>query len=152
MSSRAVTSIDGWDLKALFLHLLHGASAMNRFLLPTVVFCALLGIGLAGLVMANGAIDGDEPAMMVSPSVIVLAKVSDITVHTNIVAAAVVPGSVTLDGVSPIFTKSDNRGHLVARFLLDDLSLEPGEPTLTLTGEFLEGEEGFIATDVVRVK
>ena len=120
-------------------------------LLAIVVLCGVLGIGLAGMAMANGGVGGDEPAIMVSPSVIVLAKVSTLTVHTNIPAAAVLPGTLDLNGAAPTGVGSDSRGHLVAKFAIADLDLEPGEATLTLSGAFQDGG-GFSASDVVTVK
>jgi len=113
--------------------------------------CSLLGIGLVGIAMANSAVDGDEPAMMASPSMIVLAKVSTVTVHTNIDYAAVVTGSVTLDEAAPTSVGFDNCGHLVAKFTVVDLNLVPGEATLTLSGDFKDGVT-FSASDVVTVK
>ena len=115
-----------------------------------LVVCGLLCLGLAGLAIANNAVGGDEPAMMVSPSMIVLAKVATVTVHTNIPAAAVEPGSLDLNGVAPISIYADNLGHVAAKFAVADLGLEPGEETLTLTG-VVAGDD-FSATDVVTVK
>ena len=126
-----------------------------------VVLCGILGIGLAGIAIANGALDGDEPAMMVSPSTIVLAKVSIISVHTNIPASTVVTSLLSLkvvdaeiDPATPYYVYEDNLGHIAAKFLVLDLGLTPGEVTLTLSGEYDEESGGgaFNASDVVRVK
>ena len=116
-----------------------------------VLFCGLVCLGLAGMALANGALDDENPAMMVSPSTIVLAKVSIVTVHTNIPAAMVVSGSLDLDGFAPMSVYVDNCGHIVAKFAVADLDLEPGKAELTLSGAFEIGGS-FAATDVVTVK
>jgi len=123
---------------------------MRKSVYGVLALCGLLGIGLAGVAVGNSAVVGDEPAMMVSPSTIVLAKVSTITVHTNIPAVDVVPGSLDLDGAEPTGVGVDNCGHIVAKFAISD-SLEPGEVTMTLSGTLTDGST-FSATDVVTVK
>ena len=80
-----------------------------------------------------------------------LAKVSIVTVHTNIPAAMVVSGSLDLDGATPTSVYVDNCGHIVAKFAVADLDLEPGKAKLTLSGELVDGSF-FDATDVVVVK
>lgn len=124
---------------------------MKNTLFGILVLCGLVGIAISRIAMANGAVDGDQPAMMVSPNVIVLAKVSTVTVHTNIAAVAVDLSSVGLNGVVPTSVGVDNLGHLVAKFAVEDLDLARGRTTLTLTGAFKEGGT-FSATDVVTVK
>jgi hypothetical protein len=129
---------------------------MKKTFLKIVVLCGILGIGLAGIGMANGALDGvDPPAIMVSPSTIVLAKVDTVSVHTNIPASTVAEGSLLLNDVAPVpnGVYADNLGHIAAKFAVADLGLEPGEATLTLSGVYNTDEgSSFIATDVVRVK
>ncbi|UCH35133.1 MAG: hypothetical protein JSV65_01915 [Armatimonadota bacterium] len=124
---------------------------MRKTILGILVVCGLLGIGLAGIAMANSAVDSDEPAMMVSPSMIVLAKVDAVTVHTNIVASSVESGSIDLDGAAPIGVGVDSCGDIVLKFAVADLDLEPGLVTLTLSGDLKDGSS-FSATDVVSVK
>ncbi len=124
---------------------------MRKTTRGVLALCGLLAVGLAGSLMANGAVDGDLPAMMASPQTVVLAKVTDITVHTNIPLVAVAPGTVALNGVAPSGVWADTLGHLVARFSIPDLGLAPGSVTLTLTGALVDGTP-FSATGVVTVK
>ncbi|HPC97072.1 MAG TPA: hypothetical protein PLU87_19195 [Sedimentisphaerales bacterium] len=124
---------------------------MRKTLLGVVALCGFLGIGLAGMAMANSAVGGDVPAIMVSPSTIVLAKVNTISVHTNIPAGSVVAGSLDLNGAAPTDVYVDNLGHIAAKFAVADLDLEPGQATLTLSGD-LEEDGSFSASDVVTVK
>ena len=124
---------------------------MKRPTLGIVVLCGLLSTAVAMIAMANKAVDGDEPAIMVSPNTIVLAKVGTVTIHTNIPAAIVDLGSIDLDGVAPTRVGVDDCGDLVAKFRVADLGLEPGKATLTLSGDFKNGDS-FSATGVVRVK
>ena len=124
---------------------------MKKGLLQAAVLCGILGMGLAGMAMANGALEGDVPAIMVSPSTIVLAKVDTVSVHTNVPAAAVVPGSLDLDGATPTNVYVDNLGHIAAKFAVADLGLEPGRVTLTLNGALIDGSR-FSAGDTVTVK
>lgn len=124
---------------------------MKKGLLEAVVLCGILGVGLAGMAMANGALEGDAPAIMVSPSTIVLAKVDTVSVHTNVPADAVVRDSLELNGVAPRHVYTDNLGHIAAKFAVADLTLEPGRPTLTLNGALIDGGD-FSASDTVTVK
>ena len=119
---------------------------MNRALLSVVTVSLLLALTVAGLAMANSALDGSDPAMMVSPSTIVLAKVSTVTVHTNIPFSTVAQGSLDLSGATPTTVYADNLGHIAAKFAVADLGLVAGTATLTLTGAYAAGG-GFSATD-----
>lgn len=124
---------------------------MKRTLVGILVLCGLLGIGLAGIATANSAVGGGDPAIMVSPNVIVLAKAGAVTVHTNIPAADVERSSIALNGVEPTGVWVDDCGHVVARFATAGLALTPGRVTLTLSGAFVRGGE-FGASDTVTVK
>ena len=125
---------------------------MKKALTATAILCILIGLGLGSAALGNGGVKGDQPGMMVSPQTIVLAKVSAVTVHTNIPFVSVVPGTLTLDGFAPVAVWADDCGHIAARFAVADLGLEPGEVTLTLCGNYAFSGETFAATDMVRVK
>jgi len=126
---------------------------MKAKLAMCAVICAAIGLGVGSVALANMAVKGEDPAMMISPQTIVLDKASGVTVHTNIPAGLVVPGSLTLNGVEPIGVWADDCGHIAARFAVADLQLVPGDVVLTLEG-LLVGEppEPFAAEDAVRVK
>lgn len=126
-------------------------TSIKQTYIVIISLCALLSVGLAGIAIANSEVDSDEPAMMVSPSVIVPAKVDTLTVHTNIALSAVVPGTIALDGVAATGVFADSLGHFVAKFAIADLNLTPGPAILTLTGAFKDGGD-FSATDEVVVK
>ena len=117
------------------------------------VICAVIVLGIGSVALANMAVKGEDPAMMVSPQTIVLRAVTSVTVHTNIPADSVVPGSLTLNGVAPIGAWVDDCGHIAARFALADLQLVPDDVVLTLEG-LLVGEpvEPFAAEETVSVK
>ena len=127
---------------------------MKKFLIVVGMGCALIGLCLGSAALGNGGVKGDEPGMMVSPQTIVLGKVGAVTVHTNIPAVTVDPGTVTLNDVAPVGVWADDCGHLAARFAVADLNLEPAdEVTLTLRGVYTSGpEKDFAVEDVVRVK
>ena len=126
---------------------------MKKVLITTCALCALLAAGHAAVTLGNGAVEGDEPGMMVSPQMIVLSKITGVTVHTNIPAGSVAYDTVTLDGVPALYVWADDRGHLAARFAVADLALEPGEVTLVLCGDYvMDPGDTFAAEDVVRVK
>jgi hypothetical protein len=116
-----------------------------------LVICGLMGLAFAGMTMANGTLEGGAPAIMVSPSTIVLAKVATVSVHTNVPADTVDAGSLDLNGVAPSSVYVDSLGHIAAKFAVADLELERGEATLTLSGLFNNGGS-FSAFDTVIVR
>ena len=130
---------------------------MKKILIASGVLCAVIGLGLGTAALGNGAVDGDEPGMMVSPQMIVLSKIAGVTVHTNIPEASVeyAFSPVTLNGVPALYVWADDCGHLAARFKVADLALEPSDgTTLTLRGDYyvLGQLDSFAAEDIVRVK
>jgi len=128
---------------------------MKKTFLGVLALSGVVGLGLVGTVMANSAVDGALPAMMASPQMIVLAKVTTLTIHTNIPATDVDLATVALNGVAPTGLGVDNCGHLVAKFAVADLALDPGEVTLTLTGLYdddADEDTAFAASCVVTAK
>ena len=118
-----------------------------------IVVVLLLGIG-CGVLIANGATDGEGICITISPKTLVLSNDTGcVTVHTNVAIGLVDCESLQLDGISPYLTKEDSRGELVAKFDADAVKgiVEPGEVTLTLTGVLADGTE-FAASDTIRVK
>ena len=107
---------------------------------------------LVGRASSNGQNDGgDGIQITVAPNTIVLGSpVGAVTVHSNLVYGSVVLASVRLNEADPIGIWPDDRGHLVARFALAALGVEPPEVTLTLSGVLKDGEP-FEASDTVRV-
>ena len=111
---------------------------------------------LAGLVLTGPAViaDGaDEIDIQVSPGVISLASKAEwVTVHADIPYSQVAGITVTLNGVGVEFTKSDDRGYLVAKFNSGDVKdiLEVGMVDLVLSGETWAGTP-FTGTDTIKV-
>ena len=115
---------------------------------------ALLVVVVYGLVMANGASQGDGICITISPNTLVLDEVTGcVTLHSNIPIGFVDRASLSLDGIAPYLTKSDNRGELVAKFDVDEVKaiVTPGQATLTLTGVLADGTI-FSASDTIKVK
>jgi hypothetical protein len=88
-----------------------------------------------------------EIQIQVSPSTLNLSNSGQwVTVHTDIAYGSVLAASVELDGVPIKWSKVDNQGNFVAKFVISDIKeLFDGEGLigtheLTLTGETIEGE------------
>jgi hypothetical protein len=75
-----------------------------------------------------------------------------VTVHTDIAYGLVAAADVELNGVSIAWSKADNQGNFVAKFVTSDIRgiVSPGEVELTLSGETVYGEI-FSGMTVVRV-
>lgn len=96
--------------------------------------------------------------IQVSPAVIVIgAPVEWVTIHADIAYSNVDRDSLVLscgdDEVAIAWTKSDNCGNLVAKFVFADVAAIVSAPsaTLTLTGLTRDGEE-FSGTQTVPVR
>jgi len=91
--------------------------------------------------------------IVVSPSTINLRAAGTwVTVHAEIAYSAVDTATVKLDGIDVKTTFADNRGELVAKFLVGDVRgiVAPGTAELTLCGTTKDGVP-FSGTDEVRV-
>ena len=124
---------------------------MNKFLVAAGMACAVIGLGLGSAALGNGGVKGTAPGMMVSPHTILLRQTIAVTVHTNIPKGSVEAGTLTLEGVAPLYVWADDRGELAARFRIEDMGLEVGkEVTMTLCGTYTNGKT-FAIEDVVQV-
>ncbi len=98
-----------------------------------------------------------EIEIQVSPSTLNLNNSGQwVTVHTNIAYGSVLAASVKLDGVAISWSKFDNQGNFVAKFVIGDIKdlciendwLGPHE--LTLTG-VTKGDETFSGTYEINI-
>jgi hypothetical protein len=109
---------------------------------------------LAAMLLAADA-RGEELTVpiVISPSTINLQAAGTwVTVHAEIDYSDVVGASVTLDGIPVKATFADNRGDLVAKFLVGDVReiVQPGTAELRLCGQTRDGGT-FSGTDTVKV-
>lgn len=94
--------------------------------------------------------------IQVSPSTLNLQNQGEwVTVHTDIAYSLVVSGEVTLNGVPIEWSKADNQGNFVAKFVIGAIVGLPdlvigGYNTLTLQGVTTDGEQ-FEGSDEVMV-
>ena len=94
--------------------------------------------------------------IQVSPSTLNLQNQGEwVTVHTDIAYSLVDAASVTLNGEAISWSKIDNQGNFVAKFVIGDIVGLPGliigdYNTLTLEGLTTEGE-AFTGSDQVMV-
>lgn len=124
-----------------------------RTICSAIVVVLLLGVA-CGMVIANGASEGDGICITISPKTLVLSgDVPCVTVHSNIAIGLVDRASLQLEGISPYLTKADSRGELVAKFRASAVKsvVEPGQVTLTLTGLFADGTT-LAASDTITVR
>lgn len=118
----------------------------------TLLLALIIGIG-SGVILANKAADGDGICIVISPNTLKLSKnTACVTVHTNVPIGLVNCDSLQLEEISPVLTKADSLGHLVAKF--DDEAIkaivQPGQATLTLSGLLADGSS-FTASDTITV-
>lgn len=127
---------------------------MHKLMLP-----AHWGIGVLALVALTiaplRAGDVEEIAIQCSPAVVNLSATPNgnwFTVHADIAYGTVVKASVELNGIPVNWTKADDRGYLVAKFLLGDVRsiLVVGNNTVTLSGTTIDGGV-FTGSTTVRV-
>ncbi|MHC1769437.1 MAG: hypothetical protein AB9869_35000 [Verrucomicrobiia bacterium] len=96
-------------------------------------------------------------AIQCSPAVVNLSTTPNgnwFTVHADIAYSAVDTATVKLNGISVNWTKVDNQGYLVAKFLLGDVRsiLVVGDNELTLSGSTTGGGTFSGSTSVRVVK
>lgn len=127
--------------------------------LQTLMATACWGVAalaLAALTIAPlRAADEQEIEIQCSPAVVNLSTTPNgnwFTVHTDIAYSAVAKATVELNGVPVKWTKSDQKGYLVAKFVLTDVRdiLVPGDNTLTLSGSTIDGGT-FSGSTTIRV-
>jgi hypothetical protein len=99
--------------------------------------------------------DVEDIAIQCSPAVVNLSTTPNgnwFTVHADIAYGAVVKASVELNGIPVNWTKADDQGYLVAKFLLGDVRsiLVVGNNTVTLSGITIDGGM-FTGSATVRV-
>ena len=127
---------------------------MKRFLMPVLILCLAVGFLAAEALSERRDGDADGAQIVVSPHTLVLsAPGAWVSVHTNLPFGEVDRATLELNGIPVAWTKADARGNLVAKFDMDDVKaiVEPGEATLTLTGEMLDGRL-IDASDTITVK
>ena len=109
---------------------------------------------LATVVLAAAAQGADLIVpIVISPSAINLQAAGTwVTVHAEIDYSDVEAATVTLNGIPVKATFADNRGDLVAKFLVGDVRgiVTPGTAELTLSGTTRDGGT-FSGTDSVKV-
>ena len=115
---------------------------------------ASLAAVLAPVILATAVHGADvNVPIVISPSTVNLQAAGTwVTVHAEIDYADVVGASVTLDDIPVKATFADNRGDLVAKFLVGDVRgiVTPGTAELTLSGTTRDGGT-FSGTDSVKV-
>jgi hypothetical protein len=127
---------------------------MQKHMLPLRWVTALLAL-VALTIVALRAGDAQGIAIQCSPAVVNLSTTPNgnwFTVHADIAYSAVVKASVKLNDVEVNWTKVDNQGYLVAKFLLGDVRsiLKVGNNTVTLSGDKTDGGT-FTGSTTVRV-
>jgi len=127
---------------------------MQTLMLPARWGMAVLALGALTIAPLRAG-DVQEIAIQCSPAVVNLRTTPNgnwFTVHADIAYGAVVKASVELNGVPVNWTKVDNQGYLVAKFLLGDVRaiLVRGENTVTLSGLTVDGGT-FPGSTTVRV-
>ncbi|NLP08862.1 hypothetical protein GX408_00555 [bacterium] len=89
--------------------------------------------------------DTIEIQIQVSPNTLNLQNAGEwVTIHTDLAYSSVNSASVQLNGVEISWSKSDNQGYFVAKFVMSEIKdlagLKVGEyNSLTLTGESSDG-------------
>ena len=123
-------------------------------IIPAFAICCVFT--LVVFLQAPSQCYGFDIEIDVSPNVLnIQSSGTVVTVHTDIAYGAVEGASVFLNNVAIYYSKSDNRGYFVAKFVMDDIKtldvLIIGDyNTLTLTG-YTDDREAFIGTQDIKV-
>lgn len=118
------------------------AKKMKFFCLSLCIFVALSLL----LLQMPAPCYAFEIEIDVSPNVLnIQSKSTIVTVHTDIAYSLVVSANVDLNGVEIAWSKSDDRGNFVAKFVSDEIKTLEGliigdYNTLTLNGYTTNGE------------
>lgn len=134
-----------------------GSPFAKKALIATLILISVIGIAGSVQALEEDAVDVE---ITIAPSTLTLDVGSGewVTVHTNIGYYSEYDPDVVLqlNGVDVAWTKSDNCGNLVAKFVQEDIiaiigseAIENGEATLVLTGGTIYGP--FSADDTIRV-
>lgn len=126
---------------------------LETFMSPARWGLAILA--LVSLAIAPLRAEDVQIAIQCSPAVVNLSTTPNgnwFTVHADIAYSKVVKATVVLNGVPVNWTKADNKGYLVAKFLLGDVRsiLVSGDNTLTLSGDTVDGGT-FTGSTTIRV-
>ncbi len=114
----------------------HSAKSYRQFFL---LVCT------AFLVFSNAQAEVNLIEIQVSPNTLNLQNPGEwVTIHTDLAYSSVISASVELNGVPISWSKSDNQGFFVAKFVMSQIKnldgLTIGEyNSLTLTGESSDG-------------
>jgi hypothetical protein len=124
----------------------------NLIVLATAVALTfLLAVVPVSRVLADDVIPIE---IQVSPATILIGSDEGewVTVHTDIAYDLVAKATVELNGVTINWSKADNQGNFVAKFISSDIRdiVAPGDVELTLSGVTTVGDV-FSGTTVVRV-
>lgn len=124
----------------------------NLIVLSTAVTLAfLLTVVPVSRVLANDVIPVE---IQVSPATILIGSEEGewVTVHTDIAYGLVASATVYLNDVPINWSKADNQGNFVAKFVSSDIRgiVSPGQVELTLSGVTVYGDM-FSGTTIVRV-
>ena len=123
---------------------------MKQAMIVAVVLCVALSVNW--VLFADDNVDMTID-ITVSPNTLVMGSQGVwVTVHADIRYSTVAGMTVTLNDVPVDFTKSDNRGELVAKFQIDTIKsiVSPPSAELTLSGLTKDGV-AFSGTDTIRV-
>lgn len=116
------------------------------------IFAVLL-LTVALVALQSSKMDDLQIGIQISPNVLNISSQGVwVTVHADIPYYSVLGATVTLNGVPVTTTFADDRGDLVAKFVIESVKavVVTGNIELVLTGTTKEGET-FTGTDIIKV-